>query len=220
MWPTITDAWTSTGTWLKNHEWLAIWLEGIALVSLFVLEFKQFKDAHKETLDQIEIAKQQAEAARLTAQSVVNSERAWLTTWLRWRQIGNIVTLDSQVGDKRVTTTWIEFLLDITNDGKTPAWIEMITSSMEIVGQEKQPEHATTDYISPIGAGKDREVLLRLPCPGQPEGDSQLAVHIKVRYRDIFEPRLMELEFFVNPRNFQISRLEKATIDFSSSIPG
>jgi len=46
-----------------------------------------------------------------------------------------------------------------------------------------------------------------------------LAVHIKVRYRDIFELRLMELEFFVNPRNFQISRLEKATVDFRSSTP-
>jgi hypothetical protein len=215
----MLDAWFWLGTWLKNHEWLAIWLEGIALVSLFILEFKQFKGAHKETLEQIEIAKRQAEAARLTAQSVVNSERAWLTTSLRWRQVGHVVTLDSQVGDERLPTTCIEFVLTITNDGKTPAWIEMITTTMEISGKEKQPERAITQYVPPIGAGKETELLLQLCCPGHVQGGDQLAVHIKVHYRDIFETRQIELEFFVNPQNFVISRLEKISVDFRSSIP-
>jgi hypothetical protein len=219
IWHAIVKGCAVVAEWLKTYESLAIWLEGIALVSLFVLEFKQFKDAHKETLEQIDIAKQQAEAARLTAQSVVNSGRAWLMTWLRWRQIGHIVSLDSQVGDTQVKMVCIEFLLTITNDGKTPAWIETITSSMEISGKEKQPERAITDYISPIGAGKEREVLLRLCCPGELQSVDELAVHIKVHYRDIFEARLMELEFFVNPQNFQIRRVEKATVDFRSSTP-
>jgi hypothetical protein len=216
----IIGWWVVVTEWLKDHESLAIWLEGIALVAIFTWDRIDSKSQHQETLAHIKIATEQAETARLTAQSVVNSERAWLTTSLRWRQIGNIVTLTSQVGDQQIINTCIEFWLTITNDGRTPAWIETIAACMEFYGKEKQPERAITEYIAPLGAGKDREVLLQLCCPGLAQSDSQLAVHIRVHYRDIFETRLEELEFLVNPQNFEIRRLEKARVDFRSSIQG
>jgi hypothetical protein len=223
MWQTIADVWSWLGAWLKNHEWLAVWLEGLALILLFGLERRQFKherkkseQSNKDTLDQLEITKQQAAAALLAAQSVANSERAWLTVDFQWRHAGNIVISDSAVGEQRVTQTCIDFVLTVTNDGKTPAWIETIMSSMEISGREKQPGRILTEYIPAIGAGKYSDITLRLCCPGKLQGtqDDQLAVHIKINYRDIFESHVVPLEFFVNPQNFQISRMEKVTVDF------
>src|SRR6516165_2175251 len=109
----IIGWWVVVTEWLKDHESLAIWLEGIALVAIFTWDRIDSKSQHQETLAHIKIATEQAETARLTAQSVVNSERAWLTTSLRWRQIGNIVTLTSQVGDQQIINTCIEFWLTI-----------------------------------------------------------------------------------------------------------
>jgi len=43
------------------------------------------KGEHEERMAQIEITREQAGAARLMAQSVVNSERAWLTVDLAWQ---------------------------------------------------------------------------------------------------------------------------------------
>jgi hypothetical protein len=79
--------------WLLEHEQsVAIWLEGLALVAIFALELKEYfrqgrdrKEQHEQTLAQMEIMRNQAlatdtaaKAALLTAQSLVNSERAWI----------------------------------------------------------------------------------------------------------------------------------------------
>src|SRR5260370_27939775 len=72
--------------WLLEHEQsLAIWLEGLALVAIFGLELKEYRrqgveriEQHKEAVEQMRIARDAAEAARLSAQAVLNSERAWV----------------------------------------------------------------------------------------------------------------------------------------------
>jgi len=65
-------------TWLRTYEFIAIWLEGIALVAIFVLDWRERKDQrkdreeqHKETLAQLDVSQKQAEA-------LINSERAWV----------------------------------------------------------------------------------------------------------------------------------------------
>jgi hypothetical protein len=79
--------------WLALHEQsLAIWLEGLALVAIFGLELKEYwrqgserKEQHEESLAQMMIMQSHADAARdnaiaakLNAQAVLNSERAWV----------------------------------------------------------------------------------------------------------------------------------------------
>jgi hypothetical protein len=56
---------------LKTYESVAIWLEGIALVAIFVLDWKQRKDQrkdreeqHKETLAQLDASQKQVEASQ------------------------------------------------------------------------------------------------------------------------------------------------------------
>jgi hypothetical protein len=204
--------------WLRNNEWLALWAEGIALVLIFIWDRKDARDAHKETLKQIEIAGQQAEAARITAQSMVNSERAWLTAFLEWPTSEGRVLFSDFPPDMKATD--VVCVLRLKNDGRTPAWIELISAGMEISGGEKQPEIPTTAYVEPLGAGKERSVELTLHCPGKPKmlKSEHLSIHITVRYRDIFENQVMNLEFFVHPLTNVISRLEKAEVDFTSNI--
>jgi hypothetical protein len=57
-------------TWLKDHESLAIWLEGIALVAILILDWreridqrKERNEQHKETAAQMEMSRKQVDAA-------------------------------------------------------------------------------------------------------------------------------------------------------------
>jgi hypothetical protein len=75
---TYEHMWETFLTWLKTYESIAIWLEGIALVAIFVLDWKQRKDErkdreeqHKETLAQLNVSQAQTNA-------LINSERAWV----------------------------------------------------------------------------------------------------------------------------------------------
>jgi hypothetical protein len=56
--------------WFRTHEYVAIWLEGIALVAIFWLDLsdrrerrKEQERQHKETLEQLRISQQQTDAA-------------------------------------------------------------------------------------------------------------------------------------------------------------
>src|SRR4029077_3641708 len=51
--------------WLKTYESVAIWLEGIALVLLFIWELRGRKEQHEEMLKQLDIARKQIHADRV-----------------------------------------------------------------------------------------------------------------------------------------------------------
>lgn len=53
--------------WLKAHEYLAIWLEGIALVLIFIWDRLDSRKHHKETLAQLAATEKQVEAAQNNA---------------------------------------------------------------------------------------------------------------------------------------------------------
>ena len=205
---------------MSTHEWLAIWLEGIALILIFVWDRIDAKGEHEERMLQIEITRQQAEAAKLAAQSVMNSERAWVTADLRWAgEMGRIIFSENQIPPHDVTkTTSTSFVLELRNDGRTPAWIETVFAGMEISGSEKQPELPGTEYIGPLSAGKVHKMVLELSCPGKPKmlKSENLCVHITMTYHDIFESRKMVLEFSVDPLTYAIARFEKVKVNFTS----
>src|SRR6202521_895518 len=81
--------WETFSTWLHEHESVAIWLEGIALVAIFILDWKQRKDQrkdreeqHRETLKQMDIMQSHADASRDNAIAAKDSfEREWLPHW-------------------------------------------------------------------------------------------------------------------------------------------
>jgi hypothetical protein len=199
--------WHSVGVWFSNHEWLAIWLEGVALLAIFIWDRKDARSSHKETMAQLEIAQKQS-------QFLINSERAWLTAGLRWSQTGRILQSKISRAGVVLTVTQTSFVLELINNGRTPAWVEGIAASMEIAGSQKQPEGFLMQYIPPLAAAQTHEMEFLLSCPDEPQETENLNVHIKIHYRDIFERRDMSLEFSVNPHNYHISRMEQARIDF------
>jgi hypothetical protein len=99
MWETVVAA-------LTKYESVAIWLEGIALVAIFLLDWREYRkqgadrvEQHKESVAQMDImqshanatrdnaiaakngaesAKANAEAAELNTKALVNSQRAWV----------------------------------------------------------------------------------------------------------------------------------------------
>lgn len=51
--------------WLKSHEYIAIWLEGIALVAIFGFDWRARREEHQETLEQMDIWRKQLHADRV-----------------------------------------------------------------------------------------------------------------------------------------------------------
>src|SRR5258708_11123217 len=200
--------------WLSKHEWLAVWIEGLALVDIFVWDRVDARDSHKVTLAQIAIAREEAQAAKLTAESIKNSEGAWLTASLLWNSgQGRIL----QSGDEKANNlvTQASFILKIRNDGRTPAWVSDIVSMMDIPGRKtSQINQLGTIYIEAFGAGAEQEIPLSVQCPGAPkrEKDEQLTVRISVNYQDIFENRALELMFSLNPFTYRIHRFGTSLI--------
>src|SRR5258708_8207899 len=69
--------------WLRNYESVAIWLEGIALVAIFVLDWRERRDQrkerqeqHRETAAQLAAAQSQVEAAKKSADATTEAALA------------------------------------------------------------------------------------------------------------------------------------------------
>jgi hypothetical protein len=99
--------------WLQAHESLAVWIEGIALVAIFIWDRVDSYGEHKEILKQMaimqsqaEAAKANAEAARLNAQVVLDTERPLI-----------VMSVEPLAGAPGV------FIFKATNKGRTPAEI-------------------------------------------------------------------------------------------------
>lgn len=59
MWHIVLIIWN----WLSTHEWLAIWLEGIALVAIFIWDRLDSRSQHEETMAQLEVSQKQLGAS-------------------------------------------------------------------------------------------------------------------------------------------------------------
>lgn len=82
--------------WLKDYESVAIWLEGVALVLIFVWDRLDSRSQHKETLRQLaitekqaEAAKQSADAAKLSAEATMESVKLQKVAMQQWIEAAN-----------------------------------------------------------------------------------------------------------------------------------
>jgi len=123
--------------WLRtNEQSVAIWLEGIALVAIFVLELKEYRRQGRERIEQqkesaaqmaimqsqADAAKANAEAAKLGAKAVLNSERAWVEIIL-----GSPTQPDYEDDPRSTSSGLFECAIQIENKGKTIAHVESVT---------------------------------------------------------------------------------------------
>ena len=153
--------------WLRtNEQSVAVWLEGLALVAIFGLELKEYWrqgrdriDQHQETLKQLEImqahadaTKGAAEAARISAQAVLNSERAWIEI-----KLGPPVQSDYWDYSQSNSTDLFECSIEIENHGRTVARIESLQVGADTVNEPlpQEPVNFTkTNLHSVLGSGQ------------------------------------------------------------------
>ena len=55
----------AVGAWLQKYEYVAVWLEGIALVAILFLDWVTRRGEHRETIAHMDIARKQIHADRV-----------------------------------------------------------------------------------------------------------------------------------------------------------
>src|SRR6267378_920920 len=197
--------WETFFTSLKTYESVAIWLEGIALVAIFILDWNERKDRskereelHRETLAQLDVSQKQADA-------LINSERAWVMVTVEWDTgkwtdgKAHVLEGSGSGGD----TTGIYVVLTCRNEGKSPAWIEEKRAKFEIVDVlPHRPDLSSADFIQvgpePIGIGnalpQTNHIAWQATARGHVGPGMHMVVYGEVTYRDIFD-RLHETTF-------------------------
>jgi len=139
---------SATSTWLDSHQYLALWLEGIALLAIFIWDRIDASAQHKQTLTQMKIMESQARgteiaanAATKSADALINSERAWVVAGLRpyatqfgdrrwYRKDGAPLTTEEVTAGKH-----LRYWLTITNMGRGPAQILGVALNYTCLGK-------------------------------------------------------------------------------------
>jgi hypothetical protein len=175
--------------WLNNYEALAVWLEGVALVAIFIWDRVDAKHDHAETVHQIKLVED-----RITASQ--NSERAWLMAYLDFAD-SLPISIDASRGStgENVYGVTVSLKLRLRNEGRSPAFIHQIQGwckisqgrLSEIPSTPPNEPMKTFAPISPIGPDKEEEVHLYLEGAGRKEERQWLVVLVVVEYRDIFD---------------------------------
>lgn len=184
--------------WLRtNQQSLAIWLEGLALVAIFGLELKEYKrqgrerkEQREESAAQIKIAQDSADAAKASADALINIERAWIEVYLSLGPEPSIIE-NTRAVDPVHTTVSLEFVC--TNYGKTPAWINTKQIGMMILREHIavpniRPTETSFPLIGPelVAAGADLSHEGHVECEGRITKGHPALVYGEVSYRDIF----------------------------------
>ena len=175
--------------WLTKYEALALWLEGIALVAIFIWDRLDNRREHRETIKQIKLAQDQITA-------VQNAERAWVLTKLEWpasEALKVVLGSSTQRGSPKEEHTTVSVMLHCRNEGRSPAFIDKITGYGYIaksasdppppVNQQAQREAGS---MGPLGPGKEGVRIIQLTHPGYLENDQVFLIFVVVKYRDIF----------------------------------
>jgi hypothetical protein len=178
--------------WLTKYEAIAVWLEGIALVAIFIWDRLDAKHDHEETVAQLAIAQAQIKLSQ-------NAERAWILTELEWPDTSRLRVVtgtSSRKGEESVETTSVEVTLVCKNEGRSPAWVDTIQGYAEIVEgkvRDLPPPvgHKAQPFIplGPIAPGQENRRQLLLECPGHIKNNQLMSLFVIVEYRDIFEQK-------------------------------
>jgi len=141
--------------WLTKYEAVAVWLEGIALVAIFIWDRIDAHRSHKETIKQIKLAQDQITAAQ-------DAERAWIMTELDWPKSGHlkiVLTSSKQGQEPQTEQTTVTVMLHCNNEGRSPAFVDKIQAYGEIVD-------SVHDLSTPVGHHAQEVVPFGPLAPG------------------------------------------------------
>jgi hypothetical protein len=181
---------------LKHNEWIALWIEGIALVAIFWYDRRDAQADHEETVEQLRLTRQQIGISRKQVEASENAERAWLTTELLWEDVNSA---EEEINELKVyrstangqTMTHVLMRLNCFNTGRSPAWIDAITGYAEVVNElANVTNHEEHDlkflgWMQLLGPGTSRFKNLILEADGDLGSNNLMALYVKVFYHDI-----------------------------------
>ena len=152
---------SATLNWFDSHQYVALWLEGIALLAIFIWDRIDASQQHKQTLAQMEIMQGQtratetaANAANKSAEALINSERAWIIAelipqavrfgdnhWCRRLVDGGHASMSTE---EIFAGHHLRYKLKLTNMGRTPAQLFGFTIRYSCLGEGVRdlPENA------------------------------------------------------------------------------
>ena len=188
-------------TWLRtNEQSLAIWIEGLALVAIFWLELKEYKrqgrdriEYEKESAAQRKIAQDAADAAKASAQAVLNSERAWIEISLGPPEI-------DPRDDENVVLDLFVCSIQIKNHGRTIARVESVqigTDTLDGPLPQEPSNLNATNFHSILGSGQQETVGGFSADSGFSDGVSIVngtkrgILRIVVKYRDVVDSSIL-----------------------------
>ena len=187
--------------WLKTYEFIAIWLEGIALILIFVWDRLDSRNQHEETMQQLQISQKQADA-------LTNSERAWVMVNVYWHSgAGRIIDGQSVINGVVLDLVTANVDCFIHNNGRSPAWVTEKRIGIAIVDGEHLPSEPELDRtpvrdvtLQPMAPDGDYIWHVQPGCQGPRELGKLMIVYGAVTYRDIFdEIRETRFGYMVNP---------------------
>lgn len=169
-------------SWYKQAEWW-LFILGVPTLGFVVWQTRATASA--------------AKAALLTAEALVNSERAWIMAELRsygrYSEQFEIAegTADYR-GERSVETTRVNLVkLVCKNQGRSPAWIDAVYGELSIVNPTTTAmdpyKTRSQGSMQPIGPGGKRSRGLELVCRGTAREGEQLCIYVVIEYRDIFD---------------------------------
>jgi hypothetical protein len=183
-----------------NEQSLAIWIEGLALVAIFWLELKEYKrqgrdrvEQQKESAAQMKIAQDAANAAKASADAVLNSERAWI-------EISLGPPIIDPLDDEEVVHDLFACSIQIKNHGRTIARIESVQIGADTVEGPLPPEplnFTTSNLHSLLGSGQKETVRIFDAESAFPDGVSIVKgtkrgiLRIIVKYRDVVNASIL-----------------------------
>jgi hypothetical protein len=169
--------------WLKTYESVAIWLEGIALVAIFVLDWreridqrKERKAQHRETAEQLAVSHSQVVAAMNSADAAMKSaDAAKLSADISLALHRPLIGLESLPTERLASNTIWEFPAKLWNYGTLPA--SHLSASLAFYTESAQESRYPLKTIQgpesvEIFPNSGYEIALQ-PTPG-PEQMSQI----------------------------------------------
>jgi hypothetical protein len=145
----------------------------------------------------IEEATKQSIAAKKSADSLINTERAWIMVELEWvpgifprRFLGS----QSIGNEEQIFNTSVRIRIRYTNEGKTIAWIDEKLACFQIVNElPKEPNLSLLELLDPVpewvGPKGSGQLDWAFETEGQ-EGLGQVSVIWGVlKYRDAFNAK-------------------------------
>jgi hypothetical protein len=181
----------------------------------------EIKAAGVQTASLITQAKKHADAAKKSADALVNAERAWIMADMVFSgevirglpdSAPYIAVHETSIGG--IGTVEVDICLICKNDGRTPAWItERRICFRNVAVLPTKPDYETvrgweymTQELAPMKVGGDLTTRWKLECEGPTKAGNDLFAYGIVKYRDAFSPE-RETRFIYTVQGREFRRL-------------